>query len=284
MYWTNKKNHSFPASVVGFFKGELGVPYGGFPEKLKNIILKNETTAQAANAQLLPDIDLDEAFKQFSEKYAGSSFLDFLSYQMFPKVYDEYYNYQNEFGEVSNIPTPAFFYPMKDNEELLIELGKGKTIHIRLIFVSDADETGMCTVSFELNGYNRTIRVKDNSVKSLKPQYQKVSNKEKEMGAPLQGKLSAILVKEGDEVQAGTALFVIEAMKMESTVSAASGGKVKKVHIPAGTMVDQNDMVVELGYLANQKHDKYTRLSDLSWSKYRSLGLDHWCSLSCWTS
>lgn len=240
------KNHSFPASVVGFFRGELGVPYGGFPEKLKNIILRNEPPATGSNAQLLPDIDLDEAVKQFHDKYPGSSFLDFLSYQMFPKVYDEYYTHHNEFGEVSNIPTPAFFYPMKNNEELLIELGKGKTIHIRLIFVSDADETGMRTVSFELNGYNRTIRVKDNAVKSLKPQHQKVSNPDKETGAPLQGKLSVVLVKEGDEVTSGTPLFVIEAMKMESTVSAAKAGKVKRIHIPSGTMVDQNDMVVEM--------------------------------------
>jgi pyruvate carboxylase len=241
------KNLSFPASVIGFFKGDLGVPYGGFPEKLRKIVLRNEPQSNgSANTQILPDIDLDEAFKQFGEKYPGSSFLDFLSYQMFPKVYDEYYNYQNEFGEVSNIPTPSFFYPLKNNEELLIELGKGKTIHVRLIYVSDADDTGMRTVSFELNGYNRTIRVKDNSVKSLKPQHKKVSDTEKETGAPLQGKLSVVLVKEGDEVTSGAALFVIEAMKMESTVSAPKDGRVKKIHINAGTMVDQNDVVVEM--------------------------------------
>jgi pyruvate carboxylase len=218
-----------------------------FPEKLRKIVLRNEpANTNNANTQILPDIDLDEAFKQFGEKYPGSTFLDFLSYQMFPKVYDEYFNYQNEYGEVSNIPTPSFFYPLKNDEELLIELGKGKTIHVRLIYVSDADDTGMRTVSFELNGYNRTIRVKDNSVKSLKPQHKKVTDTEKETGAPLQGKLSVVLVKEGDEVAAGTPLFVIEAMKMESTVSAPKDGRVKKVHINSGVMVDQNDVVVEL--------------------------------------
>src|SRR5690606_3099609 len=129
---------------------------------------------------------------------------------------EEYYQHLQEFGEVNNIPTPAFYYPMKNDEELLIELGKGKTIHIRLIYVSDADESGMRTVSFELNGYNRSIKIKDNSVKSLKPQHAKVKDTSKEVGAPLQGKLSVVLVKEGDTVAAGTALFVIEAMKMES--------------------------------------------------------------------
>jgi pyruvate carboxylase len=241
------KNLSFPASVIGFFKGDLGVPYGGFPEKLRKIILRNEPQSNGStNTQILPDIDLDEAFKQFGEKYPGSTFLDFLSYQMFPKVYDEYYNYQNEFGEVSNIPTPSFFYPLKNDEELLIELGKGKTIHVRLIYVSDADDTGMRTVSFELNGYNRTIRVKDHSVKSLKPQHKKVTDTGKETGAPLQGKLSVVLVKDGDEIKSGTPMFVIEAMKMESTVSAPRDGRVKRIHINAGVMVDQNDVVVEM--------------------------------------
>jgi pyruvate carboxylase len=241
-----KKNLSFPASVIGFFRGDLGIPYGGFPEKLRSIVLRNEPPNQSADAQILPDIDLEDAQKKFNEQYPGSNFLDFLSYQMFPKVYDEYYNYQNTFGEVSNIPTPYFFYPLKNNEELLIELGKGKTIHVRLIYVSDADESGMRTVSFELNGYNRTIKVKDNAVQSLKPQHKKVTNPEHEIGAPLQGKLSVVLVKEGDTLKSGTPLFVIEAMKMESTVSAPKDGVVKAVHITSGTMVDQNDMVIEM--------------------------------------
>jgi pyruvate carboxylase len=240
-----KQKHSFPASVVGFFKGELGVPYGGFPEKLRRIVLNNDIPDDDALAQQLPDVDLNEAVKKFNEQFPGSSFLDFLSWQMFPKVYEEYYAHQAEFGDVGNIPTPAFFYPMKNEEELLIELGKGKTIHIKLFYVSDADETGMRTVSFELNGYNRTIRVKDNSVTATKPTNQKVSNKEKEIGAPLQGKISVVLVNEGDNVKSGTPLFVIEAMKMESTVSAASDGKIKRIHLSAGTMVDQNDLVIE---------------------------------------
>ncbi|MBX9449007.1 MAG: biotin/lipoyl-binding protein [Taibaiella sp.] len=67
-----------------------------------------------------------------------------------------------------------------------------------------------------------------------------------QVGAPLQGKLSAILAREGDRVQAGDPLFVVEAMKMESTVSAPRDGKVKAVILSAGTMVDQNDLVLEL--------------------------------------
>jgi pyruvate carboxylase len=240
------KTHSFPASVVGFFKGDLGIPYGGFPPKLRSIVLKNEEPVAGENSQLLPDIDLEKAVDKFNETYPGCSFLDFLSHQMFPKVFDEYYHHQNEFGEVSSIPTPAFFFPLKNGEEIFIELGKGKTIHVSLSYVSDPDELGVRTVSFELNGYNRTLRIKDNSVTSLKPVHKKVSNPETETGAPLQGKLSAVLVKENESIKAGTSLFIIEAMKMESTVCATKDGTVKKIHIAAGAMVDQNDVVIEI--------------------------------------
>src|SRR5690606_26636318 len=66
------KHLSFPASVIGFFKGELGVPYGGFPDKLKHIILRNEAQAVSTNAQILPDIDLEASTKAFYAVYPGS--------------------------------------------------------------------------------------------------------------------------------------------------------------------------------------------------------------------
>lgn len=240
------QNHSFPASVIGFFKGDLGVPFGGFPEKLRNIVLRNEKEIPAPKAQLLPDVDITASSNRFYEKYPESSFLDYLSYEMFPKVYDEYYHHKENYGVVTEIPTPAFFYPSEIGEELRIPLRKGIVIHVKLIYVSVADEEGLRTVTFELNGTNRTVKIKDNSITSLKPIHEKASDPNKQIGAPLQGSLASVMVKEGEEVKPGTPLFVIEAMKMESTVSSPSAGKVKRVVLSANTMVDQNDMVIEL--------------------------------------
>lgn len=240
------KNHSFPASVIGFFKGDIGVPYGGFPEKLQSIVLKNEHDIPARVDHILPDIDLEKAFSDFQEQYPGSSFLDFLSYQMFPKVYADFYSYRNEYGRVDTIPTSAFFYPLATGEEVQIELGVGKVIQAVLRYVSQADEEGIRTVSFGLNGRTRTIRVKDNNIKPSKVANKKVANPDKEIGSPLQGSLSSILVNVGDPVKDGTPLFVIEAMKMESTVLASKDGKVKAIVLHDGVMVDQNDTVIEL--------------------------------------
>lgn len=239
------KNLSFPASVVGFFKGDIGVPYGGFPEKMRKIVLRNEANVGEPAAQILPDIELEKAFADFTEKYPGSGFLDFLSFQMFPKVFDEYYEHQKKYGRVENIPTTSFYYPIQTGAEVQVSLGRGKVIHITLRYVSPPDEEGFRTVSFGLNGGNRTVRIKDNKIKSSKAEHKKVSNPELEIGAPLQGSLSNVLVQAGDKVKSGTPLFVIEAMKMESTVSAPRDGVIKQVVLTAGTMVDQNDVILE---------------------------------------
>lgn len=240
------KNHSFPASVIGFFKGDIGVPYGGFPEKLRNIVLKNEKEIGEPAAQILPDIDLDKALSEFRQKYIGTSLVDFLSYQIFPKVFDEYYEHHKKYGQVDNIPTPSFFYPLKTGEEIQVKLSKGKVISVVLRFVSEPDEEGYRVVTFGLNGGTRIVRIKDHTIKSSKAEHKKVSNPDTEIGAPLQGSLSAVLVSPGDVVKNGTPLFIIEAMKMESTVTASKNGKVKSVVIQAGVMVDQNDVIVEL--------------------------------------
>lgn len=240
------KNLSFPESVKGFFKGELGIPYGGFPEKLQRIVLKNEKPLKGRpNEHLLP-VDFDKDFAVFKQKYPLAEFLDFLSYLMFPKVFDEYYQHTQQYGNVEAIPTPAFFYGLQLGEEILVTLSQGKTIIVKLLYILPPDENGMSTVAFELNGYSRRVQVRDRSVANIITANKKVENPEIQVGAPLQGKLSAVNVKIGDQVEQNTPLFIIEAMKMETTVTSTRKGKVKAVHLAPGTMVQQDDLVVEL--------------------------------------
>ena len=88
--------------------------------------------------------------------------------------------------------------------------------------------------------------MRDRAAKSIVPVNRKVANPDLEVGAPLQGKLSKLLVKSGDSVPANTPLFIIEAMKMETTVTATRNTKVKTVHLREGTMVQQDDLVIEV--------------------------------------
>ncbi|MEH0156035.1 pyruvate carboxylase [Limibacter armeniacum] len=243
-----KKGNSlaFPDSVKSLFRGELGQPHGGFPVNLQQMVLKGEQPFTDRPNKHLEPIDFDKEFDEFREKFGEHyTFLDFLSYQLYPKVFAEYKSHRDVFGNVAHLPTLAFFYGMQPGEEIQFQLKKGKTIIIKLLYVTKPNEDGMRQVAFTLNGKNRQIWVKDQSVIPDKPQHRKAdADKETEVGAPLQGKLSDILVKVGQKVALNSPLFVIEAMKMESTITSVAEGTVKEIVLQAGEIVEQNDLVI----------------------------------------
>ncbi|PQA59596.1 pyruvate carboxylase [Siphonobacter curvatus] len=244
---------SFPESVKGFFKGELGQPAGGFPEKLQKLVLKDDEPITGRPNDSLPPLNIDEDFEAFKKKFPNAetfmgndgAFLDYLAYKMYPKVYEEFYVASDRYGDVSKLPTPAFFYGLKQDEEVLVTIEEGKTIMIKLSYVSEPDETGHRTVTFDLNGQARRISIKDQTFKATKAQNEKVT-KAGQIGAPLQGRLVRIQVKEGQEVKKNQPLFVIEAMKMESIVAAPIAGKVSAITLTEGTVVEQDDWVLTI--------------------------------------
>ncbi|UFH55764.1 pyruvate carboxylase [Spirosoma sp. KNUC1025] len=243
---TKGESLSFPESVKDLMKGILGQPVGGFPKNIQLVVLKGEKPITGRPNEHLKPIDFDADFKAFQTKYPlNDGFVDYLSYQMYPKVYDEYYKANEQYGNVSIIPTPAFFYGLKENEEILINIEEGKNILVRLLFKSESDEFGMRTITFELNGQSRQVRVRDKASKVEKAMNAKVG-KDGDIGTPLQGRLTRILVKEGESVKKNQPLFVIEAMKMESIVAAQKEGKISKIVLKEGTLVEQDDWVLEL--------------------------------------
>jgi pyruvate carboxylase len=146
---------------------------------------------------------------------------------------------------LSALPTPAFFYGLKQDEEIMITIEPGKTIIVKFLYMSDPDESGLRNVTFELNGQARRIKILDRNIKIEKAQHAKAKEKG-DIGAPLQGRLSRILVKSGDEVKKNAPLYIIEAMKMESIVSAPFEGLIGNVVLNEGTVVEQDDLVLTL--------------------------------------
>ena len=237
---------AFPDSVIDLFKGGLGQVPGGFPKPLSDIILKGEQPYPGRPNDHIKPVDLDVEFAAFQQEFdPEQTFLDFLSFKMYPAVFRDFYKHQQEYGNLSHLPTPAFFYGLKLNEEVLVELGKGKVLIIKLLYRSPADENGMCTVTFDFNGQIRTVQIRDLAVKPTRATNRKAVG-DKEIGTSLQGKLSAIMAKAGDEVEQNTPLFVIEAMKMETTITAPVAGKIRAIHLHAGELVEQGDLVVEM--------------------------------------
>jgi pyruvate carboxylase len=236
---------SFPESVVGMFKGELGWPQGGFPQELSRIILKNQQPLNGRANESMQPVDFDKEFNEFEKEFVGGDFDDFLSFKLYPKVFREYHQHLQEYDEVTHLPTPVFFYGMKPEQEVLVEIAKGKVIIIHMLFITEPDEDGMRTISFQLNGQTRRIKIKDKGISVTKVQNRKATASN-EIGSPLQGKIGSIKVKEGDQLKKDQVLFVIEAMKMETTVTSPQDGVVKKIHLASGALVEQDDLIVEL--------------------------------------
>jgi pyruvate carboxylase len=237
---------AFPESVIDLFSGQLGRPEGGFPPELSALVLKGRKPLTEPPGAALEPMDFDKELSAFRDEFdAGLSELDYLSYKMYPKVFRAYFEHLNEFGEVHYLPTLTFFYGLKPGDEILVKLQQGKTIVIRLIYRSGTDENGNCRVMFELNGQTRSVQVRDETVVPKKAINRKAVERN-EIGSPLMGRLATVLVLPGDAVEKNTPVFVIEAMKMETTISAPYEGIVKAVHLVSGDLVDQDDLVVEL--------------------------------------
>ena len=236
---------SFPESLKDLMRGQLGQPVGGFPEKLQKVVLKGEKPFTSRPNEHLEPIDFAASFQAFREKFPNGTEQDHLSYLLYPKVFEEFYNHFQEFHDVGVIPTIPFLYGLKNDEELLVEVAPGKTLMITQRYISEADEDGMRFVGFEMNGQNREVKVRDESLEVTTVKNQKAAAAN-EIGSPLQGRISEVLVAVGDEVDENTPLFVIEAMKMETTVTASQSGTVSKVVLEGGAMVEQDDLVVVL--------------------------------------
>ena len=239
------ENLAFPDSVKSLMRGDLGQTLGGFPKDFQKMVLKAEKPYKnRPNAHLEP-IDFDREFNQFKKKFPFTHFNDFLSYKLYPKVYVDYYEHFDRYGAVRNLPTPSFFYGLKPNEEILIEIDAGKKVLVRFLNTSEPDDQGFRTVLFKLNGQTRSLEIRDHSSQTDFVANKKV-DKDTEVGAPLQGSLSKLLVAEGVNVEVNTPLFIIEAMKMESTITSHMTGKVKKIFLAEKTMVEQDDVVLEI--------------------------------------
>jgi pyruvate carboxylase len=248
----NGEDISFPDSVIDFFKGDLGQPVGGFPKKLQKIILKNQKPFKNRPNTHLEPIDFDVALGVFKKKYQKGfsraiEFEDFLSYLLYPRVFDQAHENYKKYGNLAILPTLNFFYGMKIQEETLIELEPGKVIIVKLLSVSDPNEDGIRTVFFKINGENKMIEVLDKKLNISKVENKKADeNNIDEIGSPLQGLLYKVLVKKGQEVKENDPLFIIEAMKMETTVTAIRDCKVKSTILKEGEMIMQDDLVLSV--------------------------------------
>lgn len=237
----------FPQSVVEFFEGRIGIPYQGFPEKLQKIVLKGKKPLTERPGKSLAPVDFEAIRQKLTDAGYKHEDEDINAYCQYPKVFKDFNETVKKYGDVSVLDTPTFFFGMKKNEEVHVEIEEGKDLIITLINISDPDDSGVRTITFMFNGAEREIQVQDKSV-DMKTVTRRKADPDKagDIGATLSGSVVKVLVTKGQKVKKGEPLVVTEAMKMETTITSPVDGTVGEIYATKGQAIISGDCLLEV--------------------------------------
>jgi pyruvate carboxylase len=233
---TDPARFDIPESVIGFLRGELGDPPGGWPEPLRSKALAGRPPAKPQQ-ELGPDDEVVLA-------QAGPKRQAVLNRLLFPGPTKELEAHREQYGDTSGLSANQFFYGLRQGDEHRVRLERGVELLIGLEAISDPDERGMRTVMCILNGQLRPVVVRDRSIASDVPTAEKADRSNPDhVAAPFAGVVT-VGVSVDDTVDAGQTIATIEAMKMEAAITAPKAGKVSRVAVSATAQVEGGDLLV----------------------------------------
>ncbi len=230
--------YDIPDSVIGFLRGELGDPPGGWPEPLRTKALYGRGPAK-------PEQSLS-AHDEKSLLAAGAVRQATLNRLLFPGPTAEFEAHREEYGDTSRLSANQFFYGLRHGEEHRVKLEAGVELLIGLEAISDPDERGIRTVMCIFNGQLRPVVVKDRSIAPSVPAAEKADRSNPDhVAAPFSGVVSVNVVT-GDTVEAGQTIATIEAMKMEAAITAPKAGTVARMAVSDTAQVEGGDLLLVL--------------------------------------
>ncbi|WP_418490706.1 pyruvate carboxylase [Frisingicoccus sp.] len=248
---TAGKDLSYPESVVEYFKGMIGQPDGGFPEEFQKIVLKGAEPISVRPGALLESLDIKQIEAYLKSKFDLTAFTPLeirqkaVSYALYPKVYEDYCNHLEAYNDVSQLQSHVYFYGLRPREETIVDIGEGKTLIIKYISKTAANDEGKCTLTFEVNGAVRELLVEDkNEIVHVNQRPKANKSDPKQIGSSIPGTICQIFVKKGDKVAVNTPLLVVEAMKIETTIVSKADGVVDEIFVTEGEKVNSEDLLM----------------------------------------
>jgi pyruvate carboxylase len=235
----NPASFDLPDSVIGFLSGELGVPAGGWPEPFR-------TKALAGKKRSARDLALPAETKSAlsDPAVAPQELRQLLNSLLFPGPTQEFEEATRQYGDLSVLPTSAYFYGLVPGDEVEVTLGAGLSLYLALDAIGDADESGFRSVFCRLNGQPRVVTVRDRSITGTVPRRERAqADNPAHVAAPFAGAVT-LTVDIGDEVDAGQTVATIEAMKMEAPITTSLGGTVERLAVPKVASVDGGDLLM----------------------------------------
>lgn len=242
---------SYPDSVVSYFQGMMGQPYGGFPKELQKIVLKDIEPLTDRPGKSLPPVDFEAIKKHLIKKYNYGDKSEevmnqkAISYALYPKVYEDYCEHFQMYNDVTRLESHVYFYGLRKGEETYLNIGEGKQLLIKYLEEGEPDENGIRTLTFQVNGMLRTVKIQDKNLEIKADRKLKADKTNPQhLGSSIPGTVGKVLVKEGDAVTENMPLLTVEAMKMETTVVSKITGTVDKIYVQQGDTVSQDDLLI----------------------------------------
>jgi pyruvate carboxylase len=224
-----------PDSVIGFLRGELGDPPGGWPEPFRTRALEGRSP-EAEHAEL--SIEDRRGLRDEPRQT--------LNRLLFPGPTKEFDAHREHYGDTSVLSSKDFFYGLEPDIEHTVTLEQGVTLLIELEAISEPDERGYRTVLTTLNGQLRPVSVRDESIQTdVKAAEKAERGNDHHVAAPFGGVVT-LQVGEGDSVSSGQTVATIEAMKMEAGISAQRDGTVTRLAIGKVQQVEGGDLLLEI--------------------------------------
>ena len=245
----NPASVDLPDSVVGFLHGELGTPPGGFPEPFRSRAIEGRTWER--NTEELAEEDAEGLT---NDRRAT------LNRLLFPTPAASQLENRDRYSDLSVLPSLLFWYGLDPHQDdTAVSLGQGVRLLLGLKAISEPNDEGIRIVGFRVNGQSRDIDTLDRSVAVDRPEAERADPaKPGQVAAPFRGAVT-VTVALGEHVDVGDAVAVIEAMKMESSISAPIAGTIEQITAAQGALLEPGNLICEIrptGLAASPETDR----------------------------
>jgi oxaloacetate decarboxylase alpha subunit len=235
---TGERYKSITKETAGVLKGEYGSTAAEVDSELQNRVLDGQEAITCRPADLLePEVEklseeLQGLAKEKNISLAGDVIDDVLTYALFPQIGLKFLENRNNPDAFEPVPTKAT--PKSESSTP----------------ASSATDPENYAVSVDGKVYD-VIVAPGGSIESIThpagddaiKQSASISAEET-LNAPLAGNIFKVLASEGDSVEAGDVVIIMEAMKMETEVRAVNAGVITSLHVREGDSVAVGDALL----------------------------------------
>jgi oxaloacetate decarboxylase alpha subunit len=235
---TGERYKSVTKETAGVLKGEYGATAAAVDAELQARILDGKEVITCRPADLLdPEVDklsteLQELAAEKNIELADDIIDDVLTYALFPQIGLKFLENRNNPAAFEPIPTKASAPTVKSSEP------------------SSATEPENYAVSVDGKVYD-VIVAPGGSIEAITHPAGDDAIKqsasitaEETLNAPLSGNIFKVLINEGDSVEAGDVVIIMEAMKMETEIRAVNAGVITSLHTKEGDSVSVGDALL----------------------------------------